>query len=158
MGNRGWALALISALAACGAGGGGEAEEGQGTDGAEQAVRACELLDLADATRIIGAGTEHPGGDTEESTCIYSNAGVAILTLQLGPSDSYDQIMIPQPHSVLDVGARGRYNTQENGVAAVQFVSGEYAVTLGARPIGSADTDFLDPLIAAAREIAAALP
>ncbi|NNF28161.1 MAG: hypothetical protein HKN73_13130, partial [Gemmatimonadetes bacterium] len=61
------------------------------------------------------------------------------------------------PHSALDVGTRGRYNTQDNGIAAVQFVSGEYAVTLGARPIGSADTDLLDPLMAAAREIASAL-
>ncbi|NNM32064.1 MAG: hypothetical protein HKO53_03315 [Gemmatimonadetes bacterium] len=152
MRTRGWTLVLISALAACGA-----ADAAEQPDGIEQAVRACELLSLADATRIIGPGTEHPGGDTEEWTCIYSNPGVALLTVQLGPAASYDEIMIPQPHAALDVGARGRYNTQDNGVAAVQFVSGDYAVTLGARPIGSTDTDLLDPLMAAAREIASAL-
>ena len=28
-------------------------------------VRACELVDLNDATSVLGSGTEHPGGDTE---------------------------------------------------------------------------------------------
>lgn len=159
---RRWCLALISALAACGAVGSddsaGALGEGAGApDGSGQAVRACDLLTLDEATGVIGPGTEHPGGDTEEWTCIYSNPGVALLTVQLYPAASYDEIMILQPHHDLDVGARARYNVQEDGTAAIQFVSGEYAVTLGVRPIGSGEGDFLDPLVAAARRAAADL-
>ena len=155
------ALWVLPIVAACGAfGEEGTANRGEpGTDGssAVQAVRACDLVDLASAGRIIGPDAEHPGGDMEEWTCVYSSPGVALLTVQLAPAVSYDEVTILQPHSALDVGERGRYNRQEDGPVAVQFVSGEWSVTMGVRPMGVPDVDYFDPLVAAARDVAGQL-
>jgi hypothetical protein len=126
--------------------------------GASPEVRACDLLTLDGATRVIGSGTEHPGGDTERLTCMYSNPGVAMLTIQLGSAAQYDQVTIMQPHTAVEIGDRGRSNVQSNGVASVQFVKGAHSATLSAQPLGSAQADYLEPLVAAAREAAGRLP
>jgi hypothetical protein len=157
----GVAFAIIG-LAACGADTGEEARSGMATrtgrpEAVRQDVRACSVLDLAAARRVIGPRTEHPGGDTEASTCMYVNAGVATLTLQLGQAGLYDRITIPEPHTMVQIGDRGRYNVQEQGGVAVQFVSGAHSATMTARPIGKSQSQYLDPVISAAREVAARL-
>lgn len=119
-----------------------------------QAVRACDVLDLATAAGVIGADTEHPGGDTEESTCLYSNAGTAILTLQLGSVELYDQISILKPHTAVSIGQRARYNVQPNGAIGVQFIEGAHSATLSVQPIGASRTDYLASMLTAARTVA----
>jgi hypothetical protein len=152
---------LASTLVACGS----ETAEEAGLDDelvpqetAGQEVRACSVLDLPGATRVLGSGTEHPGGDTEQFTCLYSNAGVGMLTVQLNPAAAYDQVTILPPHTPVQVGDKARYNIQETGVIAVQFVAGAHSVTMSLQPIGTSETDFLPPLLSAAREVAAQLP
>lgn len=124
---------------------------------AAQDIRACSLLTLEAATRVLGSGTEQPG-DTEQLTCIYSNPGVGMLTIQLGSAAQYDQITIMQPHAVVEIGDRGRSNVQSNGVVSVQFVKGAHSATLSAQPLGSTQADYLAPLVAAAREAAGRMP
>ena len=141
---------LLIALAACGGG------TSQGSQAA-QGIRACEALDLQGATQVLGTGTEHPGGDTEPLTCVYSNAGVAMLTIQLNPAAAYDQMTILEPHTPVQIGDRARYNVQSTGVVAVQLATGAHSATLSVQPIGTSQTSFLDPLLVAAREVASRL-
>jgi hypothetical protein len=124
---------------------------------AGQEVRACDVLGIQGASRVIGPGTEHPGGDTEQLTCLYSNPGVAMLTIQLWPAESYDQVTILKPHTPVQIGDKARYNVQKTGVVAVQLVTGAYAATLNLQPMGKPKTDYLEPLLSAAREVAARL-
>jgi hypothetical protein len=124
---------------------------------AGQEVRACNVLDIQGASRVIGLGTEHPGGDTEPLTCLYSNPGVAMLTIQLWPSESYDQVIILKPHTPVQIGDKARYNVEKTGAVAVQLVTGAHSVTLSVRPMGKSQTDYLEPLLSAAREAAARL-
>jgi len=150
---------------ACGAGppadspvGGSQAVPGTAAATSNPIVRACDLLDLAAATSLLGPGTEHPGGDTERDACIYSNPGVAMLTILLGSAQLYDQITIGQPHTPVAIGDRGRHNVQVSGATSAQFVKGAYSVTMSIQPIGSPAQDYLDLLLAAARQAASALP
>ena len=124
---------------------------------AGQEVRACEILDLRSASRVIGPGAEHPGGDAERDMCLYSSPGVAMLTIQLWPAASYDQVTILKPHTPVQIGDKARYNVQKTGVVAVQLVKGSHSVTLNVQPMGKPKTDYLEPLLSAAREVAARL-
>ena len=90
---------FVLALVACGI-----QEAAWGGDRAGQEVRACKVFDLQAAIQVIGRGTEHPGGDTERLTCMYSNPGVAQLTVQLNPADLYDRITILKPHTPVQIG------------------------------------------------------
>ncbi len=158
-------LWAVMALAACGS---ERAEESRATEdvatsagsrvSSAREVRACDLLDLPAASRVIGSGTEHPGGDTEELTCVYVNPGVAMLTFQLGGAELYDQVTIMQPHTSMQIGSRGRYNVQASGVAAVQFVKGAYSGTLSVQPVGTPQAEYLERLMSAARDAADRLP
>lgn len=121
-------------------------------------VRACELVDLATAQSVIGPETEHPGGDTERETCLYSNPGVAMLTVQIGAAQLYDQISIPQPHTPVELGDRGRFSMQPSGPIAVEFVKGDYTVTIGVRPFGLPVEPYEEPLMMAARQAVDRLP
>lgn len=151
----------LAVLAACGADRPADANSAQ-TPGASssQEVRACHLIDLAAATAVIGAGTEHPGGDTERDTCIYSNPGVAMLTIQTGDAQLYDRITIPEPHTPAALGDRGRQSVQPSGRIAVQFAKGNYSVTIGVQPIGTNNgrPDYLPLVLSAAQQAAALLP
>ena len=124
---------------------------------AGQEVRACDVLDLQGASRVIGSGAEHPGGDAERDTCLYSSPGVAMLTIQVWPAEYYDRGTILQPHTVAKIGDKARYNVQKTGVVAVQLVKGSHSVTLNVQPMGKPKTDYLEPLLSAAREVAARL-
>lgn len=124
---------------------------------AGQEVRACEILDLQGASRVIGPGAEHPGGDAERDMCLYSSPGVAMLTIQVWPAEYYDRVTILQPHTPVQIGDKARYNVQKNGVVAIQLVSGSHSATLNVQPIGKPKTDYLEPLLSAAREVAARL-
>jgi hypothetical protein len=124
---------------------------------AGQEVRACDVLDIQGAGRVIGPGTEHPGGDTEQLTCLHSNPGVAMLTIQLWPAESYDQVTILKPHTPVQIGDKARYNVEKTGAVAVQLVTGSHSVTLSVRPMGKSRTDYLEPLLSAAREVAVRL-
>ena len=124
---------------------------------AGQEVRACEMLDLQGASRVIGPGAEHPGGDTEQGMCLYSSPGVAMLTIQLWLAEYYDRVTILQPHTAVKIGDKARYNVQKTGVTAVQFVTGGHSVMLNVQPMGKPKTDYLEPLLSAAREVAARL-
>lgn len=139
-------LALVASVA-----------EGVPQGWAGQDVRACDVLDIQGAGRVIGAGTEHPGGDTEQLTCLYSNPGVAMLTIQLWPAESYDQVTILKPHTPVQIGDKARYNVEKTGAVAVQLVTGSHSVTLSVRPMGKSRTDYLEPLLSAAREVAVRL-
>ncbi len=159
------AILSVLTLAACGAdpavetrSAGDVARPAGSQRSAGARVRACDLLDLETASRVIGSGTEHPGGDTEEGVCIYSNPGVAMLTLRLDRAELYDEVTIMQPHMSVQIGRHGRYNVQDTGVAAVQFAQGDYSVTLSVQPIGRSQTEYLEPLLTAAREAAGHLP
>lgn len=149
------ALALVL-LTACGTEAATEGSEPSGGVASEE-VRACALLDLTAATQVLGAGTEHPGGDTEAGTCVYVNPGVAMLTIQLGSGDLYDRITIMPPHTPVSIGDEGRHNVQENGAAAVQFRQGDHSVTVSVQPIGE-DPGYLEAVISAARNAATRLP
>ena len=153
------------ALAVCGVGAAADARSGDDVavhsapaELSGQDVRACDLLDLEGAIRVIGPDAEPHGGDTAELICMYSDPGVVLLTLQLGRAELYDQITILPPHTPVQIGSTGRYNVQENGTAAVQFAKGNYSVTLSAQPMGSTQAQYLDPLISVAREAAGRLP
>ncbi|MDH4078825.1 MAG: hypothetical protein OEU68_03320 [Nitrospira sp.] len=124
---------------------------------AGQEVRACEILDLQGASRVIGPGAEHPGGDAERDMCLYSSPGVAMLTIQVWPAEYYDRVTILQPHTAAKIGDKARYNVQKTGVVAVQLVKGSHSVTLNVQPMGKPKTDYLEPLLSAAREVAARL-
>lgn len=146
-------------LTACGAGPpADQAVPGTAAATSSPTVRACDLLDLAAATSLIGSGTEHPGGDTERDTCVYSNAGVAILTIQIGSAQLYDQVTIAPPHTPVAIGDRGRHHVESSGAVSTQFVKGAYSVTISIQPLGSPARDYLNPLLAAARQVAGALP
>ena len=120
-----------------------------------QDIRACDLLDLTMARGVVGPDTEHPGGDTERETCVYANPGVAMLTIQIGRAELFDQIRILEPHTPESIGDRGRSTVQPSGSVALQFVKGEYAVTIGVSPLGGApSTGYLTPLRAAALQVA----
>lgn len=159
------ALLSIIAIAGCGADPADDSRSGReveavtrGQEGSAQPVRACGLLDLAAATRVIGSGTEHLGEDEEELTCLYSNPGVATLNAQLGTAELYEQITIMQPHTSVEIGGKGRYNVQETGAVAVQFAKGAYSMTLSVQPIGTSETAYLERLLSAAREAASRMP
>jgi hypothetical protein len=94
----------------------------------------------------------------EQLTCLYSSAGVGMLTLQLGTAELYDQVTILEPHTPVQIGDGARYNVQETGVVAVQLVQGRHSATLSVQPIGTSETDYLEPLLSAAREVAERLP
>ncbi len=124
---------------------------------AEQEVRACDVLDLQGASRVIGPGAEHASGDTEQDLCQYSSPGVAMLTIQLWQAEYYDRMTILKPHTSVQIGDKARYNVQKTGVVAVQFVKGSHSVTLNVQPMGKPKTEYLEPLLSAAREVAARL-
>lgn len=155
-------VVLLFVLAACGADRPdalGALEERSAPTGSLAAdVRACELVDLATAQSVIGPETEHPGGDTERETCLYSNRGAAMLTVQIGTAQLYDQMSIPPPHTPVDIGDRGRFSMQPSGPIAVEFVKGDYTVTIGVRPLGLPVEPYEEPLMAAARRAADGLP
>ena len=153
--NRLVGTLLVLVLTACGAGGADETRSDgdvaqQGTAGKE--VRACDVLDVETAGQVIGSDTENAGGDTEQFICVYSNPGVATLTLQLGSVELYDQVTILEPHTSVQIGEKARYNVQETGVVAVQFAAGDHSATLSVQPIGDSETDYLEPLISAAHD------
>lgn len=159
--NRPLATAFVAlVLWGCAAGSADDAPTNdmaqQGSPGAE--VRACDLVNLQGATQVLGAGTEHPGGDTEPLTCMYVNPGVGMLTVMLATADYYDQVTIMPPHTVVEIGDRGRSNVQPNGVVAVQFARGTHSVTLNVQPLGGPRVDYLPPLLTVAREAAGRLP
>ena len=109
---------LVLALVACGI-----QEAAWGGDlahrvAARQEVGACKVLDLQAAIQVIGRGTEQLG-DTEQALCMYSNPGVAQLTIQLYPAESYDQITILKPHTPVQIGDKARYNVEKTGVVAL---------------------------------------
>lgn len=138
--------------------GGSQSVPGAAATSSSRSVRACDLLDLATATTVIGSGTELPGGDAEQETCVYANPGVAILTIQIGRAQLYDQVTIAQPHTAATIGDRGRYNVQPSGAVAIQFVKGAYSVTISVQPIGSAVQAYEAPLMSAAQGAAGLLP
>lgn len=163
LGLRAVVFVCVIGLAGCGADTADETSAGgEAATGAAQTetrdVRACGVLDLAMASRLIGPGTEHPGGDTEQLTCMYVNPGVATLTLQLGRPELYDEITIMEPHTAVEIGERGRYHVEDSGAVAVQFVTDAHSATLVARPIGKPQSDYQQPAIAVARELADRLP
>ncbi|GKS65872.1 hypothetical protein YTPLAS72_31760 [Nitrospira sp.] len=124
---------------------------------AGQEVRACEVLDFQGASRVIGPGAVHPGGDAGRDMCLCSCPGVAMLTIQLWPAEYYDRVTILQPHTAVKIGDKARYNVQKTGVVAVQLVKGSHSVTLNVQPMGKPKTNYLEPLLSAAREVAARL-
>lgn len=156
------AVLLAALLLACG----GEPADGSaqvpapapGTSVAAGELRACNLLTLEDATRVMGADTERPGGDTEQASCTYSRPGVAMMTVQLWGADDYDRATIMPPHVAQAIGDRGRSHVAANGATSVQFVKGAHSVTIALTPLGQDDTAYLEPLLAAAREAAARIP
>lgn len=148
---------VVLTVAACGAGGGDmrdpSADSANGGVIAQD-MRACDVLDLAMATQVLGPGTEAPGGGTQQLACMYVNPGVAMLTVQLGAAAWYDQMTIMEPHAPVRIGDRGRSNVQERGAVAVQFVSGSHSATLSVQPIGGSRADYLELLTVAGREVA----
>ncbi|MBX3319641.1 MAG: hypothetical protein KF890_07155 [Nitrospira sp.] len=145
----GWALLILTLVISV--------ANGLHPSWASRQVRACEVLDLQGAGRVIGPGAEHPGGDTERDMCLYSSPGVAMLTVQLWSAEYYDRVTILQPHTAVKIGDKARYNVQKTGVVAVQLVKGSHSVTLNVQPMGKPKTDYLEPLLSAAREVAARL-
>lgn len=154
--------ALLGALlmAACGgdpADGAGQVPD-PGASVAAGELRACNLLTLEGATRIMGEDTERPGEDTEQASCTYSRPGSAIMTFQIWGADDYDRMTIMPPHTPQAIGERGRSNVAENGATAVQFVKGRYSFTMSATPIGREPPDYLAAMVAVAQEIATRIP
>lgn len=80
-----------------------------------------------------------------------------MLTIQVWPAEYYDRVTILQPHTAAKIGDKARYNVQKTGVVAVQLVKGSHSVTLNVQPMGKPKTDYLEPLLSAAREVAARL-
>lgn len=76
---------------------------------------------------------------------------------QAGPPLTRDSLARNQPASVR-VAALARYNVQETGVVAVQFVAGAYSATLSVQPMSGVQSDYQEPLISVAREVASRLP
>ena len=116
-------------------------------------LRACELVNLAAARAIIGADATNPG-DTEETTCIYVNPGVAMLTIRIDTGDMYDRLTISTPHTPQAIGEKGRSHAGSNGNVSVQFLQGGMSVTMGANPIGVDPVDYMPALLDGARAAA----
>ncbi|MEZ4376909.1 MAG: hypothetical protein R3B35_01330 [Gemmatimonadales bacterium] len=157
-------LLLALLLAACG----GEPADGSaqvpaappqpGTSVAAGTLRACDLLTLEGATRVMGTDTERPADDTEQASCTYSRPGVAMMTLQIWGAEDYDRATIMQPHVAQAIGERGRSHVAENGATSVQFVQGTHSITMSVTPFGRGPTNFLGPMVTLAREIATRIP
>jgi len=64
---------------------------------------------------------------------------------------------ILKPHTPVQIGDKARYNVQKTGVVAVQLVTGSHSVTLNVQPMSKPKTDYLEPLLSAAREVATRL-
>ena len=107
---------------------------------------------------VIGGDAMNPG-DTEETSCIYLNPGVAILTVRIDTAELYDQLPIGTPHTAETVGERGRSLRRDSGGAAVQFLKGPVSIVLDANPVAQSDgVNYYPALINAARMAEARLP
>ena len=123
-----------------------------------QEPRACDLVGLTDAAAVIGGDAMSPG-DTEQTSCMYLNPGVAILTIRMDRAEFYDQLPISTPHAPESVGERGRSHRRDSGGAVLQFVKGGWSVTLDANPMGGAnDVDYHPALVNVAQLAETRLP
>ncbi len=128
--------------------------EPDGSASAQQ-LRACELVDLADARGIIGDEAMNPS-DTEHTTCVYVNPGVAMLSVRIDTGDMYDRLTIPVPHTPQAIGERGRSHVDGNGTPSVQFLKGDVSVTMGTTQMAAGDpVDYLPALLSGAQGAAA---
>jgi hypothetical protein len=122
-----------------------------------QSTWSCELADTAMAERVLGSDVLDATADPARFCTFISTTTSASFLVQVDTAESYDQLMIPMPHTAVDIGDRGRYHEFERGGATVQFVMGNVAVTVGARPPSPGDRDYLPAVLEAAEAIAAQL-
>ncbi|NNF29651.1 MAG: hypothetical protein HKO53_18150 [Gemmatimonadetes bacterium] len=117
-----------------------------------QEPTACELVDGTSAETVLGSDWSNPGGASTPGACRYDNAeGNLVMMVQILGSVMYDAVPI-NPATPVDIGDRGRYGVGSSGSANVQFVRGEYSVTIRVTPIsGPPASDLVDPLLEVAR-------
>ncbi len=119
------------------------------------AATACELLDPDAAKELLGSEIMDVTDDAERSCMFVSMTTSAILTVQRDPAEFYDRLPISTPHTVEDVGEKGRSHASSSGGASIQFVAGGYSITMAVQKPQSADTrDYAPLLLEAARSIA----
>jgi len=148
-----WAASALALLTM--AGWACPAESGSSGRASAQQLRACELVDLPAARTIIGAEATNPS-DTEDTTCVYVNPGVAMLSIRIDAGDLYDRLTISLPHTPQAIGEQGRSHVDINGAASVQFLQGGLSITIGVTPIGAGDAvDYLPALLSGAQGAAA---
>jgi hypothetical protein len=122
-----------------------------------QPVWPCDLADTAMAERVLGSDVLDTTVEPESFCNFISTTTSASFSVQTDTAETYDRIMIPMPHTAVDIGDRARYHVFPRGGAAVQFVTGDVSVTLGARPPAPDDRDYLSALLEVAEAIAATL-
>lgn len=119
---------------------------------------ACELVDIATATEVLGSEVVDTTVDPETLCNYVSTTTAASFSIQTATAELYDQVTIPKPHTYVDIGDRARYHEFEKGGAAVQFVKGSVSVTLGIRtPAGDDGRDYVAMLLDVAKNAAASL-
>lgn len=121
-------------------------------------VPACELVDLASAETLLGSGATEISGGADPSLCQYMDAlGLSLVSVQVTEAEYYDLMGVPEPPTDIAIGERARYGTDEIGDVTLQFVKGEFHVSIKLAPDPDQPTP-LEALEQVARTAADRLP
>lgn len=108
----------------------------------------CAMIDLPTVETVLGEGATDLSDAGVSDTCVFQGAeSWALMMVQRSSADFYDSVTIPQPHTAIEIGDQGRYNVDERGSTAVQFVVGDASVMISVRVMSPREGDFLPALL-----------
>lgn len=116
---------------------------------------ACELVDLAAAETLLGAGSMRVDTGDEPGVCWYQNQA-SLLIVQVF-DDTYYQA-VRHGDTPAEVGDEARVSETTEGVVTVQFLKGETSLTITLRPNRKPEASLKDAMLAVASTAADRLP
>ncbi len=117
----------------------------------------CELVDIAVAERVLGPDIVDTTTDPNSFCLFISSKTAAQFSVRTDTRALYDQVSIPQPFTLVDIGEAGRYHEYPKGGVAIQFAKGDTSLTIAVRILRDDGRDYLTLLLDIAREIAVKL-
>ena len=112
----------------------------------------CEFVTFDEAQRVLGNDIADLSGDDASTQCFFlSNSTSAMFIIQINNREYFESVTLQEPFEDEDIGEEGRSRVEDNGAAAIQFLQGDYSITMTVRPTTAGDADYLATL----REVAA---
>jgi len=115
----------------------------------------CELVDIAVAEKVLGPDVIDTTTDPNSFCLFISSKTAAQFSVRTDTRALYDQVSIPQPFTLVDIGEAGRYHEYPKGGVAIQFAKGDTSVTIAVRILRNDGRDYLTLLLDIARDFAA---